>query len=159
MPNPWLILGAAALWAASVWYAYDSGGTNRENEMRAAYATQLEAKITEHNEATTRNMQAVQRWAETRGVARGRSDATASAVEADIHDHPLPACKLTADSVGLLNNAVHDANDLRPSADRVPGAVPDAAGTGGRGRLNPPPVGSLGIKPSGGMPASARRVR
>lgn len=149
IPNPWIILAAAFAWAASCWYAYDSGGDNRENKMRANYATQLETKITEHNEAATRNMQAIQQWADRRGVARGRSDATASAIDADVRDNPPPpVCRLPATTVGLLNNAVRDANDLRPAPNSVPGTVPSPAGTVGRGGSNPPSVGGVGLKPS-----------
>lgn len=149
IPNPYVILAAAALWAASCWYAYVSGETNKENKMRANYATQLETKIADHNDNARIDREAAYEWGERNGAARRKADKTAGRIDQDIRDNPQPAsCRLSTPSVGLLNDAVHDANDLTPAPNSVPVAVPNPAGTDGRGGSNPASVGSVGLKPS-----------
>lgn len=115
--NPWLLLGAAIVWGLSCWYAYESGGDNRENSIKATYARQLETRISEHNEDALQDMAAAREWGESNGRARARADANSRSLVADIKRKPLvAACDLDAVSLELLKSAVADANNLEKPA-------------------------------------------
>lgn len=157
IPNPWIILVATALWAASVWHAYDSGGDNRENKMRANYATQLETNIADHNDNARIDREAVAEWAGKNAHAQGVSDGRKAALAELGRNSPPPAGCVTPEPVRLLlNSAIDDANNRTPAPDSVPGAVPAAAETAVGGRTGPAPMGVGSDKAGGRLPGSSR---
>lgn len=120
-----IYLVVAIVWALSLVGAFFKGEQIKENEMRAAHATEIEKTIKEHNENAVIDMQAAAESAAREAAARTRAQMIRSQANAVTVARPLPAnCNLDAERFGLLTAAIKAANgDQADAAKRVFDAV------------------------------------
>ena len=132
MLNPWVLLGIALVWAASVAGAYFKGAEHAENKARAHYATQLEQTIAEHNADALLDMEAAREWGQRNAAVRTKTVEIRSQANEATSASPAPAmCALDDDRWRVLNAAIEAGNDAgEAAAKRVLDATSKANAAG-----------------------------
>ena len=124
MLNPWMLIGLAVFWLASVTAAFFKGESVMEDRVRAQHATELERTIKQHNENAVIDMAAAAEAAARDATARTRAQMLRNQANAAIQIRPMPVvCSLNSERMRLLTASVEAANG---DQERSAGGVFDA---------------------------------
>lgn len=107
--NPWVLLGATVLWAASCAYSYISGSKHAADAAKAAYAVSLQAKIAAAHAQGVADVQAEAKESDERQKTRIEYRDRIQKVTEVIHADPT-GCPLPDGYRVRLNGAIDAAN-------------------------------------------------
>ena len=120
--NPWLILAVVLAIGAAGLAGYHKGSTDAENRAAAQYGVQLDAKVKEHNENATIDMQAAFEAGKAEAKVRVVTRTITGEANAITVERPIAAvCRLDAPRRLLIDRAIASAN----SDPDTPGGLPD----------------------------------
>jgi len=107
--NPYVLLSVGILWAASCGSSYLYGHRNASNAAKAAQGEALAAAVKQHNENAVIDMQAAVEAETKRQAVRIEYRDRVNTVERIVRETPS-GCSVSAGALGVLNQAVDEAN-------------------------------------------------